>query len=360
MKINTYKIYILKKFTKKIFLVSSIFFSLILIINLLEEINFLKEIDNNAFLPLILSFLNAPSLMYEIFPFIFLIATQFFFIEIIENKEFFIFKQLGLSNLKLLNFLLIISFSFALLIVLIFYNLSSTLKKQYLSIKNSYSNDSKYLAVITENGLWIRDIMDEKITIINADKISDHFLLDASISEFNKDFEIQRNLIAEKIDITNFEWIIYNSHISDNDNNSYTEEITKYYSNFNLDKINSLYSNLSSLNLFELLKLKKDYKLIGYSTNDLTVQIHKVYSFPFLLAIMSMISSIIMINIKFQKSIMRHLFVGVFLSVIIYYISHFSNLLGLNNKLPLIISVWFPIVILSGLSFFGLVRINEK
>ena len=75
---------------------------------------------------------------------------------------------------------------------------------------------------------------------------------------------------------------------------------------------------------------------------------------------MTMISSIIMINIKFQKSIMRHLFIGVFLSVVIYYVSHFSNLLGVNNKVPLIMSVWFPVIILSGLSSLALGRINEK
>ncbi len=360
MKINTYKIYIFKKFATKIILISSIFFALVLIVNLLEEINFLKDIDNNILLPFTLSFLNAPSLMYEIFPFIFLIATQFFFIDIIESKEFFTFKQFGLSNLNLLNLLLIISLSFGLIIVIIFYNFSSSLKKQYLLIKNSYSEDSKYLAVITENGLWIRDIINEKITIINADKISGKFLLNASISHFNKDFEIETNLIAEKIDVTNFKWIVYNAQISDSENNSYSMGESIFYSNFNFDKINSLFSNLSSLNFFELLKLKKDYELTGYSTNEVIVQINKIYSFPFLLTVMSMISSLIMINIKFQKSIMRHLFIGVFLSVMIYYISHFSNLLGINNKIPLVMSVWFPVIILSLLSSIGLVRINEK
>ena len=89
MKISTYKLYILRKFTKKIFLVSSIFFALILIINLLEEINFLKDVEANIFLPFLLSFLNAPSLLYEIFPFIFLIATQFFFIKFCFNNLFY-------------------------------------------------------------------------------------------------------------------------------------------------------------------------------------------------------------------------------------------------------------------------------
>ena len=360
MKINIHKLYILKKFIKKILLITSIFFALIMIINLLEEINFLKESADSVFLSILLTVLNTPSIIYEIFPFIFLIATQFFFIDIIESKEFFTFKHFGLSNLKILNYLLLISFISGFLIVLIFYNFSSTLKKQYLLIKNSYSNDSKYLAVITENGLWIRDVVNEKITIINADKISGKFLLNASITEFNKDFEIQKNLIVEKIDVTNYDWILYNSIISDEENNSYSVKKTNFYSNFNSDKINTLFSNLSSLNFFELLKLKNDYRLIGYSTNDITIQIHKIYSFPFLLTAMCLISSLIMMNIKFQKSIMFHLFVGIFLSVIIYYISHFSNLLGVNNKIPLIMSVWFPVIILFMISCIGLVRVNEK
>ena len=80
MIINIHKQYLLKKFLKKFFLVSGIFLILILIINLIEEANFLKNSDTNFITPLILSSLNAPSLLYEMFPFIFLISTQFFFI----------------------------------------------------------------------------------------------------------------------------------------------------------------------------------------------------------------------------------------------------------------------------------------
>ena len=71
MFINIHKQYLLKKFLKKIFLVSGIFLILILIINLIEEANFLKGSDTNLFTPVILSSLNAPSLLYEMFPFIF-------------------------------------------------------------------------------------------------------------------------------------------------------------------------------------------------------------------------------------------------------------------------------------------------
>jgi len=360
MKIEIHKLYLLQKFLKKIFLVSSIFFALVLIVNLIEEINFLKEVNDNFFLPVWLTLLNAPSLLYEIFPFIILISTQIFFIDIIENKELFILKNLGLTNLSILKFILFVTFIFSLFIIVIFYNFSSILKNQYLLIKNTFSGDNKYLAVITENGLWIRDVIDNKIVIINADKISGQLLLNASITEFDNNYKIQKNLITKKIDVLKKNWVLYDVMISDEKNNSKRVKEMSYLSNFDLEKINSLFSDLSSLTFFELVKLKKDYKLIGYSTNDINIQLQKIYSFPFLLSIMSVISSILMINIKYQNNLIFHIFIGIMLSVIIYYISHFSGLLGSNNKIPITLSVWFPVLILSIISSIGVIRINEK
>ena len=51
---------------------------------------------------------------------------------------------------------------------------------------------------------------------------------------------------------------------------------------------------------------------------------------------------------------------GIFVSVLIFYINHFSSLLGENNKLPVILSVWLPHVIVTILTAVGMVRVNEK
>ena len=360
MKIKVYKLYLLQKFLKKILLISVIFFSLILVLNLIEEINYLKSSNNQVYLPLLLTLLNTPILVFDALPFIFLIATQFFFIDIIENKEFYTFKNFGLSNFNLIKFLTLSAFLLSTIVVIFFYNFSSILKNQYLLIKNNYSNDNKYLAVITENGLWIRDIFHDRIIIINADKISGELLLKASITEFDTNFIIKKNIVAEKINIKNKEWILHNVIITDERNNSQNLIKTSYFSNFDLNRVNSLFSNLNSLTYFKLLKLRKDYKIIGYSTDEVDIQIHKIYKYPFLLSLMTIISCILMMNIKYQKNLMFHLFIGVFLSVVIYYISHFSNLLGSNNKIPVVLSVWFPVLILSIASLIGVVRINEK
>ena len=64
MIVNTYKKYILRLFSKTLVEVVLIFFSLILIINLFEEINFLRNENVSGSYPVFLSFLNTPSIIF--------------------------------------------------------------------------------------------------------------------------------------------------------------------------------------------------------------------------------------------------------------------------------------------------------
>ena len=94
MIVNTYKKYILNLFTKSLIEIILIFFALILIINLFDEINFLKKENVSGFYPIFLSLLNTPSVIFDILPFIFLVSTIFFFIKLMDKNELFIFKYL--------------------------------------------------------------------------------------------------------------------------------------------------------------------------------------------------------------------------------------------------------------------------
>ena len=66
--------YLAKEFAKVTVKSILIFLSLGFIMNLFEEINFFKDIDNSFFYPILLTSLIVPSLLYEMFPFIILIS----------------------------------------------------------------------------------------------------------------------------------------------------------------------------------------------------------------------------------------------------------------------------------------------
>lgn len=356
---KTYIKYIILNFIQKIFLITFVFFLLVLFLNLFEEINFFKDKSDDLYYPLLLNFLNAPTILNKVFPFIFLISTQFFIISLIEKNELMILKNFGIDNLRIISLIASISFVVSLFLILFFYNFSAQLKHIYLDIKNDFATDNKYLAVITENGIWIKDEINNNINIINASSIKGENLNKVVITEFDRNFNPLKYIYSQEILIKDKTWNIKKGIIIEN-NIRKVEENIQFQSNFNSEKINTLFSNLNSLTLWELFKLRKDYISVGYSINEIDLHLQKIYSFPIYLTILTIFASVLMLNVPINKPKIFYLLIGIFVSVLIFYINHFSSLLGENNKLPVIMSVWLPHVIVSILTAIGMVRVNEK
>lgn len=210
---KTYQKYLIKDFLKKYFMFSMVFLLLIFTLGILEEISFLKDLNNNHLLAYILTFLNSPITLFEIFPFILILTTQYLFYDIFKKDELNLLKINGLSNLKILS-ILFLSVCLGIFNITIFYNIASKLKFQYSDIKNELSNDNKYLAMVTDSGLWIKDELNNKTLIIKANYIKGNILNKTIINEFNKDFELIRSIQSNKIDFKNKKWEIFNPVIT--------------------------------------------------------------------------------------------------------------------------------------------------
>ncbi len=357
---KTYQIYLGKVFTSTLLKTFIVFVSLAFILNIFEEINFFKDLKVSITLPIFLTFLNIPSIIFDIFPFIFLITAQFAFIKLMDQNEIIVLKNFGLDNLKIIKILSVLSFFIGLIIITIYYNFSSSLKYSYLNLKNSYAKDNKYLAVITENGIWIKDEVEENINIINANRFNNKILYDVDILQFDKNFNFKSNIISKKILIENKVWLIKDALISDSKGKLNNAENFNLETNLNYNDVNSLFSNLSSLNIFELNNLRKKYDSINYSSTEVNSAIQKLISFPFYLTIMTVLAATIMLHIKHNRSKVFHLIFGILISVIIYYLSFFFEELGKNEQIPLGISIWIPLIIILLISAISLIRINEK
>ena len=358
--LKTYEKFIVKNFINKFILISFIFFSLVIILSLLEEISFFKDIETNFFYPYFLTLLGAPITLFEIFPFVFLIATQFLFYDLFKKEELNLLKINGLSNLKVIKILFITSFLIGILSVGIFYNVSSKLKFFYTDIKNQFSKDNKYLAVVNDSGLWLKDEINDTTLIVKANYIKDNDLIDVIINQFNSEFNLIKTIQSKKINIKNKYWIIDNPIITSQNISKENNQDLIFQTNFDTNKINSLFSNISTLNLFELFNLRKDYEKLGYSSTEIIIHLTRLSSTPLFFGILTVLSSVIMFNFKKDKSLFFHILLGIFMSVIIYYISFLFNSLGNNGKVPIIWSIFLPILFISIFAIIGLIRVNEK
>jgi lipopolysaccharide export system permease protein len=355
-----YEKYIVKKFLLKFTTISLIFLGLTIILNIFDEISFFRNIESSFFVPFFLTLLNSPIILFEIFPFIFLISTQLLFYEIFKKDELILLKNSGLSNLKIIKTLFFSSLLLGFLMIVIYYNLASKLKFYYTDIKNNFTNDNKYLAVVNDSGLWLKDEIDDSILIVKSNYIKDNFLINVIINQFDYDFNHLKTIQSEKIDISNKEWVIYAPTITKNNITTQSEFKLNFNSNFNEHKINSLFSNFSTLNLLELFNLKEDYEGLGYSSDEVMIHLLKLFSTPFFYALMTVLSAVIMFNINKSNSLFVHIVLGIVVSVTIYYINFMFISLGNTGKIPVDISVFLPILFISIMTIMGLIRINEK
>ena len=195
--------------------------------------------------------------------------------------------------------------------------------------------------------------------MINASSFNNNELINTYISEFDKNFKIIRNIKSQKVDITNKEWIIKNAEIYVQ-NNKKTIESLKFKTNFDYKLIQNLFSNMSSLSFLELIEMRKNYKKLNYSTTEIDLQLFKLISFPIYFILMFIFSAIIMMNTKTFKNKSLKITMGLFLSVIIYYINNFFYILGTSEKINTISSVFIPLIILTTINLFLMRNVNDK
>tara|TARA_Y100000816_G_scaffold260351_1_gene216552 strand:+ start:2805 stop:3884 length:1080 start_codon:yes stop_codon:yes gene_type:complete len=357
---KTYQTYVIKNFINKFILISLIFFCLTLILSTLEEISFFKNSNVSFLFPYVLTILGSPITLFEIFPFIFLISTQYLFYDLFKKDELNLLKTNGLSNFRIIKILFTTSFFIGLFTVIVFYNFASTLKFFYTDIKNNYSKDDKYLAVVTDNGLWLKDEIDDSILIIKANYIEDQNLKNVIINEFDKDFNLLSTIQSDTVEISEKNWKIYYPIITKKNISIKDKDEIRYLTSFDIEKIRNLFSNISTLNLLKLLNLKKDYKKLGYSSDEIDIHLLKLFSTPLFYGVLTILSSIIMFNFRKDRSLFFHVILGILMSVIIYYVNFLFSSLGNNGKIPILASILLPILFISLISIIGLIRINEK
>tara|TARA_Y100000741_G_scaffold90745_1_gene67240 strand:+ start:1322 stop:2404 length:1083 start_codon:yes stop_codon:yes gene_type:complete len=359
MIVKKYQKYLVKTFFYNFIIVSLVFLSLGFILNFFEELKFFNDHQANAYYPFLLALLNTPSVLFELFPFIFLITTKFFYIYLNDRNEIEILKNNGISYLKILSILSIFTFCLGAIILVSYYTFSSNLKYHYYNLKNNFTEQNEYLAVVNESGLWIKEEIDETFNIIHAKQFKENLIEKITITQTNSKFKMPSTIIAEKANISKKMWDLINVKIINHKGEKKNLSNLQYKSSFNGEIVANLFSNLNSLNLYQLYELSENYSKIGYSTTNVMVHLNKLYSLPIFFLLMTVLGFLIMIKFKFIKTKFFTVIIGVIISVTVYYLNYFSSLFGSNETLPIGLSIWLPHLILLLTCSLFMVRINE-
>ena len=78
------------------------------------------------------------------------------------------------------------------------------------------------------------------------------------------------------------------------------------------------------------------------------------------LFLMTALSSVLTMGTLKKSDNFKFIILGLIITVLIFYFKDLSIALGQTDRIPLILSVWAPVIALSFFIFIGVLQINEK
>ena len=355
--------YLISGFLKTVFNVILIFLCLGVILNLFEEIEFFKDLDEDIMLPFVLTLMYVPNLLIQLLPFIIFISAMWYLISIKSNTDLISLKIFGYSNLRVISILSITSLLFGIIVLFAINPLTSSMIKYYEITKAKYAKDIDHLVTINKNGVWIKEGEKNNFRIISAKKLVGNILHDVTIYEIDEDYSIKRRVEGKKANISDNLWIfdrvtIFNFKDKKIDT-TFKDKFT-YYSIYNGKKLSSLFRNLDTIFFINLIIKKDNLIARGYSPESLKEKMHSLISLPIFLFLMVLLASIFTIGTNSKLQNTYYVFISIIVCVLIYYFKDLSVALGQTNRMSLVLSIWMPIIAIGLFCSIGILQINEK
>lgn len=350
--------YIIKEFSLSLIIFLSIFLTLIITTGLIEEIIFLKEkIETNKIYTeaIVLTLLKAPSMIIILSPFIFLFSGIFFFVKLIKKNELTPLKLSGLSNFFIVSIPSVYCFLIGIFLVSLVSPFSSNMSKFYETIKHKYRDD-KNLIIFNNTGIWIKEKKLNQTLILRADlesKIDEGMLKNTTAYFFDK-----KNDLIERIDSDEGKIIknkiLFFKGIKSNNITTKKDDVFEIATSINIKKLNKVYNDP---NVFSIWNINNEINLLrksGYYGQELVIKFNKYLSLPFFLFSMISISAIVVLRQTRTYNNFVYTFFAIFIGIILYFLTDTSIALGKTGRIPLVLSVWFPIIVIMIISIYSL------
>lgn len=355
--------FLVQEFLLIFFKVVMIFFSLGIVLNIFEEIEFFKGMDVNIFMPLILSCFYVPNTIIQILPFVVFIASLWFLLKIRNNKELLLLKIFGYSNLKIFFILATTSFFLGWFILVLVNPITSSMITYYEKTKSAYSKDIDHLITFNKNGLWIKEKQINGMRIVSAEKANESIIENILIYNFDNNYKLKNKIYAKNADISNNKWKINDVNLLDLENEQTQSKEIKNLSIesiYTIDKINNLFKNFDTISFFDLTFSYDKLLKKGYDKSFLNQSLHSMLSLPFFLMIMTALAATFTLNTMKKSNNYKFIIIGLLSVIIIYYFKDLSLALGKTERISLELANWMPVFAVGLFTFIGVLQINEK
>ncbi|MCG6884558.1 MAG: LPS export ABC transporter permease LptG [Silicimonas sp.] len=347
----TLHLYFGRRFLKSFFSVLFIFFAILLLTGLIDQIRRFGGNDDAGFgTMMLLALLSVPSSLYRILPLIMILATLALFLGLARSSELVVTRASGRSAMTSLAAPILLSLILGMLAVAIGNPIVAATQKQREAMTTRISGVASTLSV-SEEGLWLRQGNKDEQTVIRAERanLDGTTLFGVTFLGFSSDGTPTYRIEAREAALVEGAWTIKDAKEWRFDTNALIPEVDSFEtpalslaSNLTRSQILDSFGTPSAIPIWELPGFIARLEAAGFSARVHRTFFHRELALPVLLAAMVLVGAgFTMRHTRFGRTGVMVL-AALGLGFTLYFIQNFAAILGENGQIPIVLAAWGP------------------
>ncbi len=345
----TMHFYFARRFATVFLGLFTVFVLLMALIDLVEQVR--RFSADTSFSEIVgLTLLNAPQGIYNVMPLVMILATVSLFLNLARSSELVVARAVGRSGLRTLMAPVIVSLLIGVLTVGVLNPLVAATSKRYEILYERYRSGGADVLSLSSEGLWLRQGDRDGQTVIRANSANANGtrLQGVTFLTFAPDGTPQRRIEAQRATLADGGWDLEDAKIwgfssgQNPESHVVRDPLIRVATSLTQDRIRDSFGVPSTISIWALSDYIAQLEEAGFSARRHLVWLHMELARPLFLTAMVLISSAFtMRHARFGRTGIAVLS-AVLLGFTLYYIRNFSQILGENGQIPILLAAWAP------------------
>lgn len=345
----TLSLYIARRFALVFASVFAIFFGLMMLIDIVEQVRRFGDSTVSFGQAAGLAALNVPSSLYRILPLVMILSAIALFLALARSSELVVIRATGRSGMRLLAAPVTVAIAIGIVAVMVMNPLVAATSKKYDELSSRYSRGEDSVLSVSPEGLWLRQGGHDGQTVIRATRanLEGTRLFGASFLGFSADGRPLFRIEAAEADLMPGAWQLrdvkrWALDVDNPERVSITEQTARLPTDLTRDRIRDSFGEPSAIPIWQLPAFIASLDRAGFTARQHRVWLQMELAQPLFLAAMVLLAA---------GFTMRHSRFGgtgtmVLAAVLggfgLFFLRNFAQVLGDNGQIPVSLAAWSP------------------
>lgn len=346
----TLNLYIARRFLGTVGKVFLIFFAILMLIDMIEQLRRFSDAGIGLAGAMELSLLNVPETLYRILPLIVVMGAIANFLGLARSSELVVVRAAGRSGLRFLMTPLLVSVGLGLVAVALFNPLVAATSKAYDDKRSELSQGGRSVLSVADTGLWLRQGSDSGQTVIQAARsnLDGTELFGVTFVGFDTDGTPGKRIEAETARLIEGAWELTGTKSWDL--TSPNPELSAVIdpgpvalpSDLTPERIRDSFGTPSAIAFWDLPRYIADLERAGFSAQAYKLWYQMELALPVLMAAMVLVAAgFTMRHVRFGGTGRMVLF-ALLAGFGFYFLRNFAQALGDTGQIPVLLAAWSP------------------